>query len=139
MAFVAILHIFAYPLAPYKVWRRPRALENHVVGKTNTYTGIGMACVALVEMVNVIDLFEGIYRAFKYLLFDLRHRHHEIGYMNNHVKPQGNLQQPPNSSWSVVTGGVGRDEERRRRKRQSEQISNGQLEFEKPVAAVVKV
>lgn len=84
MAFVALLHIYAYPLRPYKIWHRPKALENIVVGEVNTYTGIGMALVALIEMVNVLDLFAGIYRAFKYLVFDIRFRHHEIGYVNQH-------------------------------------------------------
>lgn len=85
MALVAMFHVYAYPLGPYKVWRRPRACDNYVVGNMRTYTGLGLAVVALIEMVNAKDLVVGIGRAFKYLLFDIRHRHHEIGYANNHV------------------------------------------------------
>jgi len=85
MALVALLHIYAYPLGPYRVWRRPRASENLVVKDVKTYTGIGLAVVALVEMLNVLDLVEGIGRAFKYMIFDIRKRHHEIGYADNHV------------------------------------------------------
>ena len=100
MAFVALLHIFAYPYAPYKVWRRPKALENHVISKTRTYTGKGIALVALVEMLNFVDLIEGIWRAFKYLLYDLRHRHHEIGYADNHIQEQARR----TSVWGRASG-----------------------------------
>lgn len=83
---MAILHMWAYPIGPYKVWRRPKALENHVVPRTRTYTGVGLAIVAVFEMVSVWDLIEGIGRAFKYMFMDFRHRHHEIGYVNQHVQ-----------------------------------------------------
>ena len=51
--------------------------------------------VALVEMLNVLDLVEGIGRAFKYLIFDIRKRHHEIGYADNHVvQPHNGMPRP---------------------------------------------
>lgn len=83
---VSLLHLYAYPLRPYRVWRRPRALDNHVVSSMPTYTGVGIAIIALLEMLNPWDLVTGIGRAFKYLLFDIRHRHHDIGYANQHAK-----------------------------------------------------
>lgn len=131
MAIVAVLHIYAYPLGPYKVWRRPRALENHVVGKVHTYTGKGMAVVAIVEMLNFVDLFEGIYRAFKYLLFDIRHRHHEIGYMDNH----GNQGEGRETKWNLV---LGNGQGKLAQKKPSFKTREVMVEVEKPVAAAVK-